>query len=74
MEGCIVSPFLFVLYENELIRVCKELPGIKILFSGPKCVFYKNIIDFCLAKSLNIYYKIKLALTYNLGGEAHIGI
>ena len=30
MKGIILSPFLFVFYLNELIRLCKELPGIHI--------------------------------------------
>ena len=29
-QGCIASPFLFIFYLNELIRFCKELPGIQI--------------------------------------------
>ena len=31
MQGCISSPFFFVLfYINELIRECKDFPGVKI--------------------------------------------
>ena len=29
-QGCMISPFLFIFYLNELVRTCAELPGIYI--------------------------------------------
>ena len=29
-QGCMISPFLFIFYLNELVRTCTDLPGIYI--------------------------------------------